>query len=158
MRYAIALCIVAAAASVLASQAAADTTRFVSMTFTEPIVPSLKSGTCPVVDGFCGQGEVVGIGQATETIEFNGGCGGACDLRTITLPGGSLVLEETFSDATCPGACTPNPAEPISGSLNDVVVGGSGLYAQATGTLTGSVTAAGLTSVVKLAGTIHYDP
>jgi hypothetical protein len=42
------------------------------------------------------------IGQATETVVFGAGCGGTCDLRTIYLPGGSLIAEETASDVTCP--------------------------------------------------------
>jgi hypothetical protein len=95
-------------------------------------------------------------------IDFGAGCGGSCDLRTISLAGGSLVLDETFSSPSCPGACEPNPANPSSGTLTDVVVSGTGIFAGATGTLSGTVRAAGGiigphgTSIVKLAGTIHY--
>jgi hypothetical protein len=101
---------------------------------------------------------VIPLGHATETIEFSAACGGACDLRTINLAGGSIISEETFSNPNCPGACQPNFAEPISGTLTDTVVGGTGIFTGATGTLTGTVRAAGLQSQIKLSGTIHYDP
>ena len=142
-----------------ASQAVANTTVSVKMTFAEPIVPAFKSGDCPVVpEGFCGSGQVIPLGHATETIEFGASCGGTCDLRTIYLAGGSIIAEETFSDGTCPGACQPNFAEPISGTLTDTVVGGTGIFTGATGTLTGTVRAAGLESQIKLSGTISFDP
>ena len=70
------------------------------------------------------------------------------------LPQGTLYFDEFFSDLSCPGSCHPNRAEPISASLNDVVSGGTGLFAGATGELTGSVKAAGLESLVQLSGTI----
>jgi hypothetical protein len=41
-------------------------------------------------DASCGTGEVIPLGQATENLPFEGGCGGTCDLRTIYLAGGSL--------------------------------------------------------------------
>ena len=142
-----------------ASPAMANTTISVSMTFTEPIVPAFKSGTCPVVpEGFCGSGEVIPLGHATEMIDFGAGCGGTCDLRTINLPGGSIIIDETFSNPACPGVCQPNKAAPGSGVLTDTVVGGTGIFTDATGSLSGTVRAAGLQSQIKLSGTIHYDP
>jgi hypothetical protein len=127
----------------------------VSLTFTEPIVPFIKSGDCPVSpEGFCGRGEVIPFGQATEMIDFGAGCGGTCDLRTINLAEGSLFLEETFSNFECRGTCQRNPAEPVTGTLTDVIIGGTGIFEGATGTLTGNVKAAGRQSQVKLSGTI----
>lgn len=127
----------------------------VRLTFTEPIVPSDKRGDCPVrPEGFCGKGEVIPFGQATEMIDFGAGCGGACDLRTINLAEGSLTLEETFTNFACRGTCQPNPAEPVTGTLTDVIIGGTGIFEGATGTLTGTVQGAGKQSQVKLSGTI----
>jgi hypothetical protein len=97
---------------------------------------------------------VIPFGLAAETIDFGAGCGGACDLRTINLAEGSLILEETFSNAQCRGTCQPNPAEPVSGTLTDVIIGGTGIFEGAAGTLAGSVKAAGKQSQVKLSGTI----
>jgi hypothetical protein len=47
-----------------ASGLLADATSLsVSLTFTEPIVPAIKSGDCPVSpEGFCGTGEVIPFG------------------------------------------------------------------------------------------------
>jgi hypothetical protein len=139
----------------LTSPATAATVVPVSLSITEPIVPAFKQGDCAVLaTGFCGQGLVHPFGLAADTIEFGAGCAGACDLRTLVLPQGTLRFNEFFSDLGCPGSCHPNPAEPITASLTDVVLEGTGLFSGATGTLTGSVKAAGLESLVRLSGTI----
>ena len=151
----------ASGAAAQASAASANTTQFISMTLAEPIAPTASS--CPVApEGYCGSGEVIPLGHATEMIHFGAGCGGSCDLRTISLASGSLVLDETFGNASCPGACRPNPASPSSGTLTDVVLSGTGIFAGATGTLSGTVRSAGGiigprgTSIIKLAGTVLY--
>jgi len=138
-----------------ASQAMAATSTSVSMTFTEPLVPDVHSGcvTFPETQR-CGHGQVIPYGQATEIVVFGGACGGSCDLRTITLAGGSITLDETLSNVVCPGACTPNPADPFSGTLTDLVAGGTGEFGGANGNLSGSVTHAGGAGVIKLSGTI----
>lgn len=139
----------------LAAPAAAGTTTVpVSMTFTEPLIPGFVKG-CPVApEGFCGSGEVIPFGHATETIDFNAGCGGSCDLRTINLAAGSIFSDETFSNPGCPGVCQPNTAEPSSGALTDTVVGGTGIFTGASGSLSGTVRGNGPESQIQLAGTI----
>lgn len=125
------------------------------MTFTEPAV----NPGCPVHGtGFCGSGWVIPLGFATETVEFGAGCDGTCDLRTIYLAGGSILIEETFSNPQCPGSCHGNIAEPVSGTLTDVIIGGTGTFVGVTGTLSGTVRAAGQTSQVKLSGAITFGP
>ncbi|MFN2628948.1 MAG: hypothetical protein ABR569_09980 [Gaiellaceae bacterium] len=160
MRRLLLLGVLAIAVLAFSSQAAANTTVQVSMTFTEPIVPAFKSGDCPVVpEGFCGSGEVIPLGHATETIDFGAGCGGTCDLRTIYLAGGSILIEETFSNFACPGVCgSRGLGQPTSGTLTDTIIGGTGIFEGATGSLTGTVRAAGLESQIKLSGTISFDP
>ncbi len=106
-----------------------------------------------VATGFCGSAEVSPYGQATAMVAFGAAYGGACDLRTINLAQGS-ILDGTFSHGQCLGACHPNPAEPDSGTLTDVIAGGTGNFQGATGTLTGTVTAAGTQGQVKQSGTI----
>jgi hypothetical protein len=146
------------------AEAWANTTTFISATFSEPAQVDFHSG-CAVFpdDGFCGTGQVLPFGQATETIEFGAGCGGTCDLRTITLTQGQLFLEETVV-STCPTGSCHAAIETVAGTLTDVVVGGTGLFEGATGELTGTVRGfvsnaqpAGA-SAVQLSGTIHYDP
>ena len=97
---------IAAVSCGLAAGAAANTTQFVSMTFAEPIHPSI---TCPgFPDVSCGSGEMVPLGRASEIVVFGAGCGGECDLRTIYLSGGSLIFEESFTGGSCPGGvCRP---------------------------------------------------
>ena len=131
----------AAVLALLPAIVAASTTYAVTAHFVEPIAPP---GDCPVApEGFCGMGRVTPFGNATDMIDFGAGCGGACDIRTISVSAGTLVLAETFSDFGCPGSCHSNPASPASGTLSDVVISGTGIFAGATGTLTGSVKAAG---------------
>ncbi len=147
----------AAALMALASPAMASTNTSVDMSFTEPIIQDIHSG-CPALGlpdgGFCGTGIVVPYGKATETIAFGAGCGGGCDLRTVSVAAGTLLIDETFSNSQCPGSCHPNPAQPDTGSLTDVIVSGTGIFSGASGVLTGAVTAAGLQSHVQLTGTI----
>jgi hypothetical protein len=143
-----------------ATQAMAATTVPVSMTFTEPLVPAANSG-CNLHTGACGHGQVNPFGQATESIVFSAcGTDPECDVRTINLAGGMIFLHEFVSNPTCPGVCQPNPAEPVSATLTDVIVGGTGQFAGATGNLSGSVTLAGGVGnkggggMIKLSGTI----
>jgi hypothetical protein len=109
------------------------------MTFAEPAV----NPDCPITNGFCGQGVVLPLGSATETIEFGAACGGACDLRTINLAGGSIIADE-YEYPT---------------SLSGVIIGGTGVYEGATGTYSGTVRIAhDRVSIVTLTGTLTYDP
>lgn len=121
----------AAALMAFASPAMASTNTSVKMSFTEPIIQDINSG-CPALGlpggGFCGAGAVVPYGHATETIAFGAGCSGGCDLRTVSVADGSLVLDETFNNSQCPGSCHPNPPEPDSGTLTDVIVSGTGIF------------------------------
>jgi hypothetical protein len=84
--------VLSAATLVMAAPAnAADgttVTQSVSMTFAEPIHPSLGCPGFP--DVACGSGEVIPLGRATELLVFGAGCGGTCDLRTISLAGGHV--------------------------------------------------------------------
>lgn len=149
---------VLAASAVLASQAVAGTSAVaVSATFAEPLLPALNSGCLPSpAYGVCGSGQVIPYGQATENVVFGGACGGNCDFRTIRLSAGSIYADEYFSNPACPGVCAGRgpTGGPAFGDLTDVVVGGTGIFAGASGTLSGSVTGAGLTGVAKLSGTI----
>lgn len=129
------------------------------MTFTEPIQQNVNSG-CPVFgpdDGFCGNGNFLPYGHATETISFGAGCGGACDVRTVTVAGGSIVIhEQAVGVVSCPGVCGSPlyPGGPFGVTLKDVVVGGTGIFTGASGNLSGMVKGTGLQSQVKLSGSI----
>jgi len=137
------------------TQASAATAVPVAMTFNDPKQFEFVSG-CAVFlarQGLCGSGVAVPYGQATETIVF-GGCGFGgpvrCDLRTVTVAGGSIFLDEFAGNFTCNNAISGACEAP----LTDVVAGGTGAFAGATGSLTGTVTGTGPQSQVKLQGTI----
>jgi hypothetical protein len=140
----------------LPASAATATTAPVSMTFNEPKNFDFVSG-CSVFlqgQGLCGVGNAVPYGHATETIVFGAACGGGCDLRTVTVGAGSIYMHENASNPTCKGACASPAALPGGLTLIDVVVGGTGIFAGASGNLSGSVFGEGPQSTVKLAGTI----
>jgi hypothetical protein len=158
-KLALALGIVTAAAvtGVMAMPAAADTAVSVSTTLTEPLIADGAQGDCPDLDvAFnCGSGEVIPFGHATEEVLIDA-CGPGCAFRFIDLPQGSIVLQETGSDFSCPGACGsefPHGA-PFSATLADVVIDGTGIFAGATGSLNGTLKATVWHAQIKLAGTI----
>jgi len=142
---------------VFASQAVAATTVSVSMTLAEP----LKAGTpgnsvCPDIGIAvnCGSGEVLPFGHATEEVNI-GVCGEICNIREIDLAQGSITLLETVTNFSCPGVCGSHSfGPPGSISIADVVIGGTGLFAGATGNLTGAVGVGGWGGHVTLTGTI----
>jgi hypothetical protein len=134
--------------AVMPMSAAAATAVPVRMTFIEPI----RAQHCP---GNCGSGIVVPFGHATEQIEFGAGCGGTCDFRRVDLADGSIFLEESASNFSCPGACqSRGSGQPFSATLSDVVIGGTGIFEGATGSLSGTVTGTVLHAQVQLSGTI----
>jgi hypothetical protein len=146
-----------AAFSALPASGATNTVS-VRMTFTEPVMADSQA-LCPDLhDTNCGRGVVHPYGLAHETLAFFAGCSGACDVRTINLPEGSIFSEETASDFSCPGACGsqsyPHVNPPFRATLTDVIVGGTGIFAGATGTLVGTVVGAGWHGQIELSGTI----
>jgi hypothetical protein len=149
----------AALSITFASPATATTTTSVSMTFTEPVVPAVN-GDCPAVGlpngGICGNGIFLPFGHATETIAFAAGCGGECDLRTVSVSGGSIVMEEQASNFTECARCHNEHGGPFSATLTDVIVGGTGVFTGASGTLSGTVNGTGLRTTVRLSGTITF--
>jgi hypothetical protein len=144
-----------------ASQAIAATTVPVSMTLIEP----LKAGTpgnsvCPdiAIDFNCGSGEVLPFGHATEEVSLNV-CGGLCNFREIDLAQGSIFLQETVTNFSCPGICGSQGlfGGRLTISLADVVIGGTGIFTGATGTLDGTVGTGGWHATVTLSGTITLN-
>jgi hypothetical protein len=102
----------------------------------------------------------VGVGQATEAIIF-GGCGRLCDIRTISFAAGStLVLFETPSNFQIPGQSYHAPGNafghPFSVTLTDTVDGAdsTGMFAGASGTLSGEAKVAGGMAIITLSGPI----
>ena len=69
----------------------------------------------------------------------------------IVLENGTLIVDETYSP-DCLRGCNPDV---FTGVLTDVIVGGTGAYAGASGTLSGTVRATvGVAIHIKLSGTL----
>ena len=144
----------------LASPAAASSTFNFSGTFHEPLGGPVNSPfSCPAGEG-CGSGEVIGLGQVSESIVF-GACGFPCSVRTITFADGSkLVVEEHASDFDVPGQSYREPStsfgNPFTVTIADTVDGAlsTGMFAGASGTLTGQASLAGAMTIITLSGPI----
>jgi hypothetical protein len=123
--------------------------------------PNHSPFSCAAGDS-CGSGEVTRLGQAQDAIAFGAGCGGTCDVRTLTFADGStIVMDETDSDPQTPGNSTqaqpPNSyGSPITFDLSDTIVGGSGRFAGASGTAGGQLKIAGGTAIINLSGTVTF--
>jgi hypothetical protein len=154
---ALGIAIAAVFTAVTALPASADTAVSVSTTLTEPLIADGARGDCPDIHiAFnCGSGEVIPFGHATEEVAIDA-CGLGCNFRFINLPQGEIVLQETVSNFTCPGACGsefPHGA-PFSATLTDVIIDGTGIFDGATGTLTGTLKVTVWQGQIKLSGTI----
>jgi hypothetical protein len=145
-------------AAVAAMPAAAATSVSVKMTFAELLKPGWPGQEpCPDIgiDFNCGSGEVIPFGHALEVASI-GACGETCTIRFVELADGEIVLREIASDFACPGACVtewPHGA-PFNATLTAVVIGGSGRYEGASGTLTGTLRAAAWQAQVKYEGVL----
>ena len=117
---------------------------------------------CPAGES-CGSGQVVGLGQAQDVIVFRAGCGGACDIRTLTFSDGSqLVMDETASNLEVPGNSSSAPStaygHPVSLTLAEVIdpAASTGRFAGATGTAAGGVKVAGGVAIIRLSGSLTF--
>jgi hypothetical protein len=149
-----------------AGQASASTTVAWRTTFAEPIGGPIHSPfDCPPnSDCSSGSGEVIGLGHAQDLIVFGAACGGACDVRWLTFTDGStIVMHEFFSNYQSPGNSNhPTPrsrakyGNPFTGDLADTIVDGTGRFAGATGTASGTVHVAGGIATSRLSGTVTF--
>jgi hypothetical protein len=153
--------LVVAAMSATATAAPAASSVEVNIKLVELLkAPPYTFPTCPDIgeDVNCGSGEFRPFGQASEIVSINA-CGDICTIRWITVRGGTIVLREALSDPSCPGACVtqwPHGA-PFSGTLTADVVYGTGIFAGATGSLTGTLTAAAFEAQITYSGTIALE-
>jgi hypothetical protein len=144
-------------AAVAATTAQAATPVPVTIKLVEALrAPSLTNG-CPDigVDVNCGTGELKPFGQADSIVSING-CGDNCSIRWITVSGGTLVLRESLSNITCPGPCVtqwPHGGQFWATTTAEVVFG-TGVFAGATGRLTGTLKAVAWVAQIKYSGTI----
>jgi hypothetical protein len=146
----------ATVALTVAGLAGASTTVTWRATFPETFGGPINSPFSCAPGTSCGSGEVTGLGQAQDVIVFNG-CGGGCDVRTLTFADGStIVMHETGSN---PQEFNSNPnsyGNPFRLDLSDTIVGGTGRFKGATGTATGEVRVQGGVALITLSGTVTF--
>jgi hypothetical protein len=157
-RYLLAAVLVGLVAATVVATAPAATGVGVTIKLVELLkAPPYTFPTCPDIgaDVNCGTGEFRPFGLASEIVSINA-CGDNCTLRWITVQGGTIVLREALSDLSCPGACiTQWPhGSPIRATLTANVVNGTGIFAGATGSFTGTLNAAAYQAQVTYSGTI----
>jgi hypothetical protein len=105
--------------------------------------------------GACGSATISELGHvANQCIVFNA-CGPFCDVRTITFDDGStLVIHESVVGMISPGNSSAAGANaPLFLEITQTIVGGTGRFAGATGSGTGTVNLAA-EAVVTASGTI----
>jgi len=151
------LALVSVVALATAAAAGATTTVSWQATFPEVFGGPISSPFSCAPGTSCGSGQVVPFGQAQDVIVFNG-CGGGCDVRTLTFDDGStIVMHESGSNPSEPGGFNPKSyGNPFRLDLSDTIVGGSGRFAGATGTATGEVKVDGGLALITLSGTITF--
>ena len=134
-------------------------------TFSEPFGgPNQSPFTCASTPGqSCGSGQVVPLGQVQEVILFGAGCGGGCDVRTLTFADGStIVMDETELGVQFPGNSQGAPGaqrsygNPATVTLSDTIVGGTGRFAGASGSGSGHVLVSGGVAIITLSGTVTF--
>jgi hypothetical protein len=133
----------------LAHGAAASTTQSYHATFVE------VGGAIP--GGSCGSATISELGHvAQQCVQFDA-CGPNCEVRTITFDDGStLVSHESIVGVVSPGESSAAGANaPMFLDITQTIVGGTGLFAGATGSGTGRVNLAA-NAVITASGTITF--
>lgn len=150
------------ASLVAALPASADSTATYQATFVEPYGGPVQSPFVCAPGTSCGKANISGLGQATSEIVFNV-CGLGCHLRTVTFDDGGtlLIREEAQGPFTSPGNSGTHgyigfgfPGNPQFQEITQTILGGTGPFAGASGSGSGTVKVAGGVAIIKSSGTI----
>jgi hypothetical protein len=108
-----------------------------------------------IAGGSCGSATISELGHVANQCVVFDACGANCEVRTITFDDGStLVIHESIVGVISPGdSSVAGPNAPQFLEITQTIVGGTGRFADATGSGTGRVNlAAG--AVITASGTI----
>ena len=143
-------CSAIAAALTLAAPATAGTTLEYHATFVEN--GAGQTGCAPGTQ--CGSATISGLGHvAFQSIAF-GACGPNCHVRTITFDDGTLRIRESVVGVISPGNSSSAGANaPGFLEISQTIVGGTGIFAGATGSGSGRVNLAA-EAIITASGTI----
>ena len=141
-----------------AAPASAATTLSYQATYVE------KFGACAPGTA-CGTASISHLGHSTNQVVVFNVCGFGCHIRTVTFEDGSTLvtrIEDDPSGFTSPGnsgthgeICLPGFAgNPQFLNITETIVGGTGRFAGATGSGTGTVTLHDCVAIGKTSGTI----
>jgi hypothetical protein len=148
---------------VLATPSFADTVADFHATFVEPAGGPVNTPfECPPGTS-CGTANLGQLGHGSSVVVF-GACGLNCSVRTITLVDGSQLVIFEYGDMagfTSPGNSGQEgytafglPGNPQFLAITLEIVGGTGQFAGASGTATGTVKVAGGIGIITVTGAI----
>ncbi len=103
----------------------------------------------------CGSATISGLGHvAFQSVAF-GACGANCHVRTITFDDGTLLIHESVVGVISPGnSSSAGDNAPDFLEISQTIVGGTGIFAGATGSGSGRVNRAA-EAIVTASGTIN---
>ncbi len=153
-----------AAALVVAAQATAATVPY-EATYVEPA--PINTGFACAPGTSCGTASISGLGHSDNQVVVFNACGFGCHIRTVTFDDGSTLVIRTEDQPsgfafTSPGNSGSHgyigfpgrPGNPQFLEITETIIGGTGRFAGATGSGTGTVALHGGMAIGKTSGTI----
>jgi hypothetical protein len=156
-----------AAVLAIAAPALAETTISYEATYVEPVGGPNQSPFSCTPGHSCGTASISGLGHSdNQIVDFNA-CGFGCHIRTVTFDDGSTLLIQTEDQPsgfafTSPGNSGSHgyigfpmqPGNPQFLDIKETIIGGTGPFAGATGSGSGTVKLHGGVAIGKTTGTI----
>lgn len=148
---------------VLVAPVAASPPGTYNATFVEPYGGPVHSPFACDPGTSCGTANLGNLGHGSTVVQFNG-CGLGCQVRTINFDDGSqLVIHEfgNLADFESPGNSGHHgyiglglPGDPQFLAITQTIVGGTGRFAGASGSGSGTVKVAGGVAIIEATGAI----
>jgi hypothetical protein len=159
-------CAAVSTALTLAAPVMADTAIGYQATYVEPVGGPNESPFSCAPGTSCGSASISGIGQSDDQVVTFNACGLGCHIRTVTFGDGSTLVIQIVDQPgpfafTSPGNSGSNgyngvglPGNPNFLDFTETILGGTGRFAGASGSGTGTVKVAGGVAIGKSSGTI----
>ena len=150
----------------LAPPASASTSVAYQATYVEPYGGPQRTPFSCDPGTTCGNASISGFGYSEDQVGVFNACGVGCHIRTVTFPDGSTLVLRTVDQPgpfafTSPGSSGTHgynsaglPGNPNFLEISETVIGGTGMFAGATGGGTGTVKVTGGVAIGKTTGTI----